>query len=97
MISDRDTPAWICSDCASKVTKKKPCCACYHMDICEVCNEWKEVTQPRDYGYPKIKPKYDKIKILNSLENVKQLYIDKGQNYDAQQIEKRIVQWATFM
>ena len=97
MISSDDMPAWICSDCAAKVTSRKPCCACYHMDICEVCNEWKEVTQPRDYGYPKVKPMYDKVKILTNLENVKRLYIEKGENYEAEQIEKKIVEWMTYM
>ena len=92
-----DYPLWICADCAAKVTKRKPCCACYHMDICEVCNEWKEVTQPRDYGYPNVKPMYDKVKILTNLGNVKRFYIEKGENYEAEQIEKKIVEWMTYM
>ena len=26
--------------------------ATYHMDTCDVCGVYKEVTEPRDFGYP---------------------------------------------
>ncbi len=84
-------PTWICFDCASSVTSKRPCCAAYHMNICEVCNDWGEVTQLRDYGYPSVKRQFNKGKILAQLEDAKRLYIEKKEIMIAEQIEKRIV------
>ena len=50
-------PEWICSSCAEQNGGKMPetHLACWHFDECGVCGYRKAVTQPRDFGYPKIK------------------------------------------
>lgn len=55
-------PSYICKECAVSGGGKIPSghIACFHMGICPCCAEMKALTQPRDYGYPKIKHK-DKI------------------------------------
>jgi hypothetical protein len=60
------------------------------MNICGVCNKWKCVTQPRDYGYPKIKGVWNKIIILKELNRVKELYEKEGNNYAATTIQERV-------
>jgi hypothetical protein len=49
-------PNLVCSDCGLKASKGK--CfsmSCYHSNTCDVCQEVKAVTQPRDFYYPKFK------------------------------------------
>jgi hypothetical protein len=53
-------PEWVCYDCGINarlaVGKFTPIgTATYHIDKCDVCEEEKEVTEPRDFGYPKFK------------------------------------------
>ena len=54
-------PVWVCHDCGiaamtkTDLKKRKSFIATYHMGICEVCNEKRAVTEPRDYGHPKFK------------------------------------------
>lgn len=50
-------PEWICSPCAEQNGGKMPAnhLACWHVDECGVCGHIKTVTQPRDFGYPKLK------------------------------------------
>lgn len=46
-------PPWICSKCANALNHPSRCAASsFHVDICGWCLEEKEVTEPRDYGYP---------------------------------------------
>lgn len=83
-------PKWVCETCAAKATTRSTCCATYHMDICDCCNEWKCVTAPRDYGNPKLVAQYDLKKILKNLDRVKQFYIENGENYNALQIAEKM-------
>ena len=42
---------WICFDCAESAGSKIPeghFFTC-HMDTCDACGKWKEVTEPRDF------------------------------------------------
>lgn len=47
-----EEPAWVCFDCATKRQASTPEGHCYtvHQDICGICNQMKDVTEPRDYG-----------------------------------------------
>lgn len=62
-------PVWICSECAAAAGAKmgEKHVATFHMDVCDVCNHWKSVTEPRDYGYPKVKMQRDKDLIRHEL------------------------------
>ena len=45
-------PSWICMDCGNTYGNRG--CgrgATFHMDECGVCGEYKEVTEPRDFGH----------------------------------------------
>lgn len=51
-------PDWVCYDCGMKARGKPlPAWACptYHEGKCDVCEETKDVTEPRDFGYPEFK------------------------------------------
>jgi rRNA maturation protein Nop10 len=51
-------PSWCCRECGMKARTEmgwdRPLigCATYHMDTCDVCGVYKEVAEPRDFGYP---------------------------------------------
>lgn len=50
-------PLWCCYDCGMKARNTQGLdepigTATYHIDVCEVCLETKEVTEPRDFGSP---------------------------------------------
>lgn len=52
---DEAYPYWVCSDCGTKAQsnpKKIFETSTYHAGRCEVCWEYKAVTEPRDFGYP---------------------------------------------
>lgn len=51
---DKDYPQWVCCSCAEANGGKFPQghTATFHMDTCGWCNQWKAVTEPRDYRYP---------------------------------------------
>lgn len=68
-------PIWICQRCAENNGGVMPDThlATFHQDICDVCNRWVSVTEPRDYRYPKVKKQEDIPFILNELEHA---YID---------------------
>ncbi len=83
-------PRLICSDCADKAGGKRPMIACFHMNICDVCNEWTMVTQPRDYGYPDVSSSHDHAKILSNMQKVKDLYIAEGTPFAAQVMDDLI-------
>lgn len=48
-------PSWICKECAKENLGVWPKghTASFHTDTCGWCLEEKEVTEPRDWGYPK--------------------------------------------
>lgn len=50
-------PSWVCTPCAKAAGAKWPegHVATFHQDQCGVCLKITEVTQPRDWGYPKFK------------------------------------------
>ena len=48
-------PDWVCHDCGIKAGGRplaEWACPTWHMGRCDVCGGIKEVTEPRDYGYP---------------------------------------------
>ena len=52
-------PSWCCKQCgtfARKMMGRDPApeyhVSTYHMDTCDVCGVYTEVTEPRDFGYP---------------------------------------------
>lgn len=48
-------PDWICTACAEKHGGKLPKHAStWHIGECDVCKKETAVTQPRDFGYPKV-------------------------------------------
>lgn len=48
-------PSWICTECAYRHggTMPEGHLATWHIGTCGVCGKEKEVTQPRDFRYPK--------------------------------------------
>ena len=46
---------WICHDCAMQFAKvhSDHHVATFHADECGVCKQLKQVTEPRDYAWPK--------------------------------------------
>ena len=50
-----DYPVWVCDDCAKSAGGKWPRghLGTFHLGRCGVCGEMKDVTEPRDWGYPK--------------------------------------------
>lgn len=50
----RDYPSWTCHECAIKAGGKvvEGHLATWHYGTCDVCNDKKGVTEPRDYRYP---------------------------------------------
>lgn len=87
-------PVWICSDCAASAGAEMPKghVATFHPDICDVCNRWKSVTEPRDYRYPKITAKKDKTLILHELCKAGRKYRREGNDLAAHEIEQRMTQ-----
>jgi hypothetical protein len=73
-----------------KAGGRRPGIACFHMNICGVCNEWTTVTQPRDYGYPAVSSKHDHPKILSNMQKVKDLYIAEGKPFAVQVMDDLI-------
>ncbi len=50
------TVHWICEECALLGGGKMPenHLAAWHLGKCDACDQKKTVTEPRDFGYPKI-------------------------------------------
>jgi predicted ATP-dependent serine protease len=47
------SPKWVCFRCGYKAAKRSYEVSAWHMGKCDVCKEWKPVTGPRDFFYPK--------------------------------------------
>ena len=49
---ETEEPSWVCLDCANKRGARIPQGHCFtsHIGICGICQEEKEVTEPRDFG-----------------------------------------------
>ncbi len=62
-------PIYSCSDCCNEHGGKWPQghIGSFHVGICDVCNEWKSITSPSDYSYPKFNSKHDWDKIFCQL------------------------------
>jgi hypothetical protein len=55
-MSKRKYPSWVCRECGMAASGGKSfALSTYHLDECDVCGKEKEVTQPRDFFYPKFK------------------------------------------
>lgn len=69
-----DYPAWVCTPCAEKAGGIWPNghVGTFHNGICHVCGELKAVTEPRDFGYPKLKVN------KNAVELSRQYYDSSG-------------------
>jgi hypothetical protein len=48
---DKEYPQWTCWECGSKHGKRSPRIATWNYGKCDVCEENKNVTQPRDFGH----------------------------------------------
>lgn len=49
-------PHWVCNECGLKASKGRQYkVSTWHIGKCEVCGEEKEVTESRDFFYPKFK------------------------------------------
>lgn len=44
-------PVWVCLECGKKHGRRVPEVACWHIDLCDVCGQEKECTEPRDFGH----------------------------------------------
>ena len=54
IVSD-DYPAWICADCGERHGRMSAGhISTWHRGTCGWCGEENDVTEPRDYGYPKM-------------------------------------------
>ena len=50
----KEYPEWVCQDCGTKASNGKQFdISTWHKGVCGVCNETKDVTEPRDFHYPK--------------------------------------------
>jgi len=61
MTKEIDYPSWVCYDCARNAgyvcQGMQMQLSTYHMGICDVCNEEKALSEPRNYGYPRFRKK----------------------------------------
>lgn len=44
-------PTWVCLECGKKHGRRIPEIATWHIGKCDVCDQEKEVTAPRDFGH----------------------------------------------
>ena len=86
-------PHWVCHACASESGASVADLATFHEDICDVCNDWKSVTESRDYGYPKdLLRSWDPDKIRKELTMACIHYLIMRQYPAAQEIARRLEQ-----
>lgn len=58
--SFKEYPEWVCYECGMKHGRRAPGVAAWHSDKCDVCDQQKDVTEPRDFGHLKDTWKNDK-------------------------------------
>jgi hypothetical protein len=46
-----DYPQWTCWQCGTLHGRKEPRFSTWHFGKCDVCNQNKAVTEPRDFGH----------------------------------------------
>lgn len=53
-MSVREYPTWVCQECATAAGGhvKLGQISTWHLGKCDICDEKKDVTEPRDFGYP---------------------------------------------
>lgn len=90
MQSQNDYPGLVCFNCCRQANGKIPCMATYHLNICEVCNKWRSVTHPRNYGYPELKINRNREEIIKELTEVISFYEKTGDFYSSNLIRNRI-------
>lgn len=52
MKQQREIGIWICHECGRKYGRYRANCSTWHEGECDYCEQIKEVTEARDYGYP---------------------------------------------
>ena len=45
---------WVCANCGKKHGNYEPVAATWHLDTCDMCGRELAVTEPRDFGMPRI-------------------------------------------
>lgn len=55
------------------------------------CNEWTDVTQPRNYGYPPLQTMNAPLKILGELEKARKEFIEQENDAGIKVIEDYII------
>jgi len=85
-------PSWVCRECAASYGGrcKRGAVATFHPDICDVCNKWKVVTEPRDYGHPDLPYRFDKEKILQELRKARNTYDEENASEEVEELTRRI-------
>lgn len=52
-MKDKEYPHWVCQECGSKASGGRQFkVSCWNEGQCEVCGEFKAVTEARDFYYP---------------------------------------------
>jgi putative phage-type endonuclease len=88
-------PHWVCQECAKKYGGhgRHGAIATWHPDICDVCNCWKIVTEPRDFGYPDLPYRKNLTKIRKELMDAAQEYRKEdpeGNRLGIQELQERV-------
>ena len=69
-------PTWVCQDCGYKASKgEQRTVSTWHINTCDICNEKKEVTEPRDFYCPNFKG-FESHKRPNRIELLEKLFYD---------------------
>lgn len=88
---ENNYPLTVCSECVGSNKMPEDHLATMWEGICDVCNLWKIVTSPSDYGYPNLKVKLDKHLIIKELDKQRKEYIKMGNLSAAEEISLQIV------
>ncbi|CAB4126509.1 hypothetical protein UFOVP80_8 [uncultured Caudovirales phage] len=80
-------PLWICRECAKENGGKAGSgVSSWCENICDCCNEWQLVTNPRNFGYPKVTKKRDLDKIYDELVNRMNKYVADKDYHSAMEV-----------
>lgn len=51
MTKPKPYPALVCLSCGTRYGRRQPILATWHYGKCGICNKWKAVAEPRDFGH----------------------------------------------